>query len=508
MVRIKELIIFNQSDWSKGRFKGSEVINDNLIGRKIKTNEDVFNNSIFTDWTYEVNDVYSNLVEVQKNKPFISSKVFKESRNIVKDEKLGYDSIYKASTKFKDEFNQDQFTEYLEINFNWNVQKTDKLDRLDLSINPNEENIIIRFNNRAEIQLIQGQNITFVKDSSSDSVGNIANIIDNNLNNWDINFKVKNNQLYIKFHNSGYKSIDYVFDLDSSGINELRIEQIAENERGSRFIESSFSINNMYANGYDSGVVYKSNIIDSQSKDTYWDSLVINYTVGVNIDSNLEDEITLYLYVNNDKTKLLQNINAKNYSKKITLSNKTGNYIENKDISIKEEEEEDIMGKYIYIEIEMSKRFELQNSIDYIRLEHLFPEDIEETLAYEDIEQKSVTKRIGNSGGIIDLEAENFSARLFIAEGIIFNPIDITLTRLSGKDDRLPDDFIGVKIEPKGYRLSKPALLEISYDGYQFNQYQSEKYLSISKIEDEVAKEMDTQLFKNKKVAVTYINEL
>ena len=483
---------------------GSKIKDSNLTQRKIRANNNTFKNPLFTEFSNGKNEIYNDVVNLNLNADFIYSETEKRKNTNIKDQNHGFDTLYTSKTTFENNLGKDKGVRFLEFNFDWHVQKMDELDRLEVAINPEDANIILELNSEASIRIKKENEIKVIKESSKNSIGNIANIIDNNLNSFNAQFFLHKNKLKIKIYKSGYESIWYSFDFSDFSIKELEVRRICENRTGNRTINSKFTMHDLFLGGYDEGYIYKSEIIDSGFKGSSFEGLTLSSVFGKELlypeTKTIKDNINIKLYSSDRKSKLLEKIDNEKADKEISLEKSFGKYTEDLEIN-------DIKGRFILLEISLGEAKEVRNNIEYIRLKYLAPEDIKEPLKYKDIEEKSISKKIDSNGGVINLKDESFSVRLFIPPDALSQETEIVLTRLSGKDPLLPEDFIGVELKPLGLRFGEPALLEIDYDGYKFDEFQSEEYLNLCYLSDELER-LKTRVFTDRKVATAYIEEI
>jgi len=518
---MKEKSIFTQQDWNQGNMIGSEVLDNNLINRKIKTNEANFSEPSYCLWDIEKNDKYeNNLVEVKNENENIYIKCQKESnekiktiRNTVFQKVIETDTRF-YNSKFKDGF---QKTKYLEIDFSWKSIYSDNINRMEIHLNKEEENFKIQLTNDSKIQIINKNKLKKIDKSSEDSIGDLNNFIDNNLSHCTLKFIVINKKIYVQFEGSGYKSIWYEFKFKSNKIEDISLIQTTENKDGNNIIDTEFEIHNVYVKGYDNSDNYISKIIDSTAEDTVWKNIDINSTMPYNklipekvkemsSSSPIANYMNFYLFSSNKKDKLKKKMQENEYDKKIKVSYNDGNFVESKEIS----KDDKVKGRYLQVKVDLSGNRYYQNNIDYIKIKYLLDDEVKPPKTYEEVDEKSTEKTIGESGGIVKLKSDNFSAKLYIPPGALTDDTDIKITRLSGEDDRLPDDFIGFEFGPSGINFLKTALLEVDYEGFRFGTYQNEDDLSICYLREpetiQNLEELDTELFKDKKIAVSYIN--
>jgi hypothetical protein len=514
VITIKETAIFSENDWNRGVFSGLATKDAKIYNRKKEINDREFINPIYNSWQTTIEDKYTDLVDVI-DYPFPSIKIDKSSNQSLESsnslEKIG-ESI---TSLYQDE---DLTTKIgvtdLDIDFTWDVYDTIYKDKAELVLNHDSDDAVkIVFNSDSEIKLIKGDTVKEIVDSSDDSIGDIQSYISNYMDNWIIKVRLINGTLAIKLDASGYESIWYKFSFTDTEIENLKLVQYSEN-KNNRVINAKFAINNIYADGFGLGE-YTSQVIDSLENNTVWNDLTIDGTFPKNklVDDDLITElgltedtnnVKLKLYVDNERETALTKASNDNCDKEINVTTSEGQIIQSKTISTKGET---VTGRYLVVKAYFANTSFYQNEINYLRFRYDYADVVEDT-SYNEVDEANVAKTIDSTGGVIDLSVDNFSARLFVTNGALEEPTEITITRLAGDDERVVDDFIGFEFQPSGLIFNKPCLLEIDYDGYEFGDYQDEEGLTITYLNESngYLEGLETELFEDSTTAVSYIN--
>ena len=544
MLTIKEIPIYSQHDWEEGTLEGSNVININnetangaLVNKRKEVNNDTFQTPIYTNFTGSIESKYQDLVN---NDPFKTGgnnnsninkfKVDKSSSDIVEsieysqDEssslsqsKMYWDKVYQSSTKF---YTDDSYSSTTSVNFtrlklNWNAYGASYEDKVKLTFNPNGNTpTSIIFNNQSEIKIKHKDNLELVDDAGSQSsIGSFGNFVNNQLNNLYLDAIIYDSKIWFKFSCLGYESIWYSYDTNDNRINGIDIIQEAKNPEGTnRVINTNFTILNIFVDSFAKDTIYKSKVIDGMEEDCYWDSISLSgqFPKEKLIEDSLKNLIStsinkgnqakIKVYTSNED---LNDLTSNSPDKVITFSSKVGQLDETYLIS----DSTNTTGRYIQLEIVLSDNGFFKNQIDYIKLNYEYPEDID-TTNFDEVEAVGpASKSIDSNGGVVDLGATNFNAKLYFPDGALSSDTTIEVTRMSGNDPDTLEGFIGFEFGPSGTTFNKSVLLEIDYEGFGFGPYQNEEGLRIAYLNnDGKLEELETEVFPDSKKAIAYID--
>ncbi|MFW6009037.1 MAG: hypothetical protein ACOCP8_07230 [archaeon] len=496
-----EKIIYSKHDWEEGSFIGSKVVEESIINNFKELNNNNFNNPIFTNWQVDNknNDV---------SKIFFSNSNSQLIFNVDKDSNIDYiedETFGEISTDFYQD-GISVLTDTLLINFDYKSYETNYEEKTVITIfgESNSYQDII-FTNKGSLKLhtYNEESNTYdeIINTHVDSIGDINNFINNSIKNAYLEVYITENNenftINTRLKGSGYISEWYSFDFGGL-IKGLKINQKA-NKNTNTIVKKDLYINKILIDGYEDGVSYISKIIDSLEDDTEWDNIELtgNFPLKTLYNSEIDNYFTLKIYASND----INNLNDTN-ERELLINPDNINYTLNNNLIL---DDEKLTGRYLQIELKICNSKYYQNEINYIKLNYTPPSLMTDVI--KQVESGVVSKNIDSSGGIIELDDNNFSFKVYFPENLITEEIEFTIERIAESENLFAEGMIGFKITPH-INLSKPALLEVDYTGYQFGTYMSEKGLLLGLINiNENPEQLNTfKDYKNKK-ALAYISK-
>lgn len=484
----KELIIFNSYQWDEGIFFNSYLNNDYLYNKE-KTD---FN--IQTD----VINIQSEFANATVNDSGFVAHIEKETNDSISSE-----SFLDMNTKFYNEDNIEIESKYLKFSFDWEAIQTPDKDYAEMTINISDNSYLkITLYNRKEIKIegYDNTSLTVINKLESDieSLGDINNLISNNINNLDVEVVTYEDNadgyVDIRFSGSGYKSKWITFNTATT---YTSIRNIDFNfPVVSDYSNKKLSVSDIQIEGYSTGVIYESKIYDSKEKG----SLLKSLSVHAGIDNKIEQLFTDA----NLRVKVLTSDNED----LSTFTETEYNFIYNTDDYTATELIDNMSGRYFKVIIS-SMSLATKIFVNYIKLDYQLQSSIMEKVY--NLEEKTVTQYIPSHGGVIDFKDSMFNIKFYIPPDALTAETNISITRLSEDDDRIAHGSIGFKFEPSGLQFNKPCLMEIDYAGLKLNNYQNEKGIELIYIKNENPSiedydNVDSLKDTNNKKIIGYIN--
>jgi hypothetical protein len=504
---MREYIIYNKTDWNKGVFNGGIPTNrDTLVNGFKELDDSSFTFPKFSDYKNKINSDYAKVV-TSKDENKIKLSVEKGTKDGVFDKEY----FCKSFTKIFTEGKLEESSKVFRIHFNWSAYKTQLEETGSIvfksEIGPKTEVILT---NRSKIMIKNfntagKEDYVEVNKTGSNSIGNFASYINNDLRDFYLDYQIHNNKAHIKFSSNGYESEWYSFDFDGKEINELEFLLNANKDTNS-IVNKELEIKNINIDGYQNELSYSSKVFDSKETNSEWKTLNskgsfnTNYLLGYEADVNL---IKIELYSSND----IEELNKKQGLKKEILISRS-DYSKDSFEIIEELQDSvsELKGRFLKAYIYLSSSSLIQNEIEYLRFEYIPGNEIDESKPQQ-VDEITVSKVIGSSGGIIDTNSDFFNTRIYIPEGSLSSDTSITIKRIASKDNVFASDMIGFDLSPKGLVFNKPVLLEVDYNKFDFNVYQSEEGLRLGFIDNNEPEEFFTIIDPTNKKALAYVDK-
>lgn len=502
---MREYVIYNKNDWTKGEFFGSYATNENNLvnGFKELNNYD-FQNPLISKFEHKTTTEYSK-IETANEENTIKLVVNKKDDDQPSDQEYYCKSFTKLFTEGLLEENSKVFT----ILFDWSSYKTqfEETGRIILKskVGPSYELIL---NNRSEIKIktFSGSSITeeLVEDSGPNSIGDISSFISNDLHNCYLDVQISDNKIYSRIRISGYESKWFYSDFFADGIDS--IEFVLDNKTGTNsFVDKTLKIKNIYIDGFHNGLSYESKVFDTYETGSVLESIGVSgfFTRNALVGFEKEENMMMFRIF---AAETIENLSDYEKHTKVDVMISVNDF-ENNNFNFTKNIE-NIKGRYIKVFAYTSLSHYYQNEINFIRLKYIPGSEIDKE-NIQTVEEVEVSKEIGPEGGIIETDTEKFNTVMYIPPGALENLTMITIKRLSSEDEIVAGDMIGFDIEPKKLEFKKPALLEVDYAGFNFNRYQSEEGFKLAYLQELYEpEEIDTVISKNLKKAIAYIYKL
>lgn len=499
-----EYLIYSKSDWEKGDIFGAYIDDsDNIVNRFQELNNDDFINPIISDWKTDsiLEDFTDTWTTKESSKCRIA--VTKDSdKDLIEEDKFG-----KISTKF---YQNDipAALDIITINFDWNAYETSQKEEAVISLNDGEDAYVeVVLSNKADVNIhtFDGTNHFYdeVIETASDSVGDISNFINNNIKDGYIDFRLAkdtngNNKVEVRFRGSGYKSKWYIHDFSANKFRELNLIQKANIDTKS-IVKKELVVDNILVDGYEDNIVYKNDIYDSKEDGTVWDKLTVDGTFPVDQLNNNDSELNFFridIYAADN----VEDFDKDENIREVVTRPTSNNFTYEDDLILSEL---NLKGRYLKFELINSVSEKYQNKINYVKFDYTVNSQLE--TVDKKVVDGEVTEYIDAAGGILELKDNNFDCKFYIPENAVTVGKNITLKRLGSDKNLFAEGMIGFKFEPH-MELEKPGLLEVDYNGYQFDTYMSEKGLLLGYLDhNNMPEQLDTfKSYKNKK-ALAYM---
>lgn len=493
----KELAIFHKSQWNKGKFKGSRVTeNDTLLNRLKELDNKDFEDPVYSNWSNGV--INSEYADIKRSGNFIRLTANKPDN----EKTLDTEELAVIETSFLKE-NLPYELDYVSINFDWHTLKTNFEEQAIIQLNDGDSfihNIIL--NNQSEVKIITTDGITkktsSILDSSANSIGSITSVIDNDMEDFFLDIRLEFDDgegiyhIYTRLRSLGYESIWYDHPFGSKKIANLKLI-LKSRPKVRSIIKNELTIKEIYVEGFADNFSYESQVFDSGENDTIWNCLTIDGVFPVySLRNSGPNSFELEVRASNNK-ETLKDMEPIRYS--VVPGRKDFTY---------EKELEELTGRYLFIKIAPSTNRNYQNQINYIKANYTLPSTLK---GYREIEvtEAIAENTIGPEGGVVHLDTDYFSAKLYIPPQALMTEETIRIRRVASKENIFASDIIGFEFSPGGLNFNVPALLEVDYANFPFGPYQSEDGLRIAYLDGEEPEELDTVINKNKKKAIAYI---
>lgn len=493
----KELAIFHKSQWNKGKFKGSRVTeNDVLLNRLKELDNKDFEDPVYSNWSNGV--INSEYADIKRSGNFIRLTANKPDN----EKTLDTEELAVIETSFLKE-NLPYELDYVSINFDWHTLKTNFEEQAIIQLNDGDSfihNIIL--NNQSEVKIITTDGMTkktsSILDSSANSIGSITSVIDNDMEDFFLDIRLEFDDgegiyhIYTRLRSLGYESIWYDHPFGSKKIANLKLI-LKSRPKVRSIIKNELTIKEIYVEGFADNFSYESQVFDSGENDTIWNCLTIDGVFPVySLRNSGPNSFELEVRASNNK-ETLKDMEPIRYS-----------VVPGRKDFIYEKELEELTGRYLFIKIAPSTNRNYQNQINYIKANYTLPSTLK---GYREIEvtEAIAENTIGPEGGVVHLDTDYFSAKLYIPPQALMTEETIRIRRVASKENIFASDIIGFEFSPGGLNFNVPALLEVDYANFPFGPYQSEDGLRIAYLDGEEPEELDTVINKNKKKAIAYI---
>lgn len=493
----KELAIFHKSQWNKGKFKGSRVTeNDTLLNRLKELDNKDFEDPVYSNWSNGV--INSEYADIKRSGNFIRLTANKPDN----EKTLDTEELAVIETSFLKE-NLPYELDYVSINFDWHTLKTNFEEQAIIQLNDGDSfihNIIL--NNQSEVKIITTDGMTkktsSILDSSANSIGSITSVIDNDMEDFFLDIRLEFDDgegiyhIYTRLRSLGYESIWYDHPFGSKKIANLKLI-LKSRPKVRSIIKNELTIKEIYVEGFADNFSYESQVFDSGENDTIWNCLTIDGVFPVySLRNSGPNSFELEVRASNNK-ETLKDMEPIRYS-----------VVPGRKDFIYEKELEELTGRYLFIKIAPSTNRNYQNQINYIKANYTLPSTLK---GYREIEvtEAIAENTIGPEGGVVHLDTDYFSAKLYIPPQALMTEETIRIRRVASKENIFASDIIGFEFSPGGLNFNVPALLEVDYANFPFGPYQSEDGLRIAYLDGEEPEELDTVINKNKKKAIAYI---
>ncbi len=493
----KELAIFHKSQWNKGKFKGSRVTeNDVLLNRLKELDNKDFEDPVYSNWSNGV--INSEYADIKRSGNFIRLTANKPDN----EKTLDTEELAVIETSFLKE-NLPYELDYVSINFDWHTLKTNFEEQAIIQLNDGDSfihNIIL--NNQSEVKIITIDGMTkktsSILDSSANSIGSITSVIDNDMEDFFLDIRLEFDDgegiyhIYTRLRSLGYESIWYDHPFGSKKIANLKLI-LKSRPKVRSIIKNELTIKEIYVEGFADNFSYESQVFDSGENDTIWNCLTIDGVFPVySLRNSGPNSFELEVRASNNK-ETLKDMEPIRYS-----------VVPGRKDFIYEKELEELTGRYLFIKIAPSTNRNYQNQINYIKANYTLPSTLK---GYKEIEvtEAIAENTIGPEGGVVHLDTDYFSAKLYIPPQALMTEETIRIRRIASEENIFASDIIGFEFSPGGLNFNVPALLEVDYANFPFGPYQSEDGLRIAYLDGEEPEELDTVINKNKKKAIAYI---
>ena len=493
----KELAIFHKSQWNKGKFKGSRVTeNDALLNRLKELDNKDFEGPVYSNWSNGV--INSEYADIKRSGNFIRLTANKPDN----EKTLDTEELAVIETSFLKE-NLPYELDYVSINFDWHTLKTNFEEQAIIQLNDGDSfihNIIL--NNQSEVKIITTDGMTkktsSILDSSANSIGSITSVIDNDMEDFFLDIRLEFDDgegiyhIYTRLRSLGYESIWYDHPFGSKKIANLKLI-LKSRPKVRSIIKNELTIKEIYVEGFADNFSYESQVFDSGENDTIWNCLTIDGVFPVySLRNSGPNSFELEVRASNNK-ETLKDMEPIRYS-----------VVPGRKDFIYEKELEELTGRYLFIKIAPSTNRNYQNQINYIKANYTLPSTLK---GYKEIEvtEAIAENTIGPEGGVVHLDTDYFSAKLYIPPQALMTEETIRIRRIASEENIFASDIIGFEFSPGGLNFNVPALLEVDYANFPFGPYQSEDGLRIAYLDGEEPEELDTVINKNKKKAIAYI---
>lgn len=493
----KELAIFHKSQWNKGKFKGSRVTeNDALLNRLKELDNKDFEDPVYSNWSNGV--INSEYADIKRSGNFIRLTANKPDN----EKTLDTEELAVIETSFLKE-NLPYELDYVSINFDWHTLKTNFEEQAIIQLNDGDSfihNIIL--NNQSEVKIITTDGMTkktsSILDSSANSIGSITSVIDNDMEDFFLDIRLEFDDgegiyhIYTRLRNLGYESIWYDHPFGSKKIANLKLI-LKSRPKVRSIIKNELTIKEIYVEGFADNFSYESQVFDSGENDTIWNCLTIDGVFPVySLRNSGPNSFELEVRASNNK-ETLKDMEPIRYS-----------VVPGRKDFIYEKELEELTGRYLFIKIAPSTNRNYQNQINYVKANYTLPSTLK---GYREIEvtEAIAENTIGPEGGVVHLDTDYFSAKLYIPPQALMTEETIRIRRIASEENIFASDIIGFEFSPGGLNFNVPALLEVDYANFPFGPYQSEDGLRIAYLDGEEPEELDTVINKNKKKAIAYI---
>lgn len=493
----KELAIFHKSQWNKGKFKGSRVTeNDVLLNRLKELDNKDFEDPVYSNWSNGV--INSEYADIKRSGNFIRLTANKPDN----EKTLDTEELAVIETSFLKE-NLPYELDYVSINFDWHTLKTNFEEQAIIQLNDGDSfihNIIL--NNQSEVKIITTDGMTkktsSILDSSANSIGSITSVIDNDMEDFFLDIRLEFDDgegiyhIYTRLRSLGYESIWYDHPFGSKKIANLKLI-LKSRPKVRSIIKNELTIKEIYVEGFADNFSYESQVFDSGENDTIWNCLTIDGVFPVySLRNSGPNSFELEVRASNNK-ETLKDMEPIRYS-----------VVPGRKDFIYEKELEELTGRYLFIKIAPSTNRNYQNQINYIKANYTLPSTLK---GYREIEvtEAIAENTIGPEGGVVHLDTDYFSAKLYIPPQALMTEETIRIRRIASEENIFASDIIGFEFSPGGLNFNVPALLEVDYANFPFGPYQSEDGLRIAYLDGEEPEELDTVINKNKKKAIAYI---
>ena len=493
----KELAIFHKSQWNKGKFKGSRVTeNDALLNRLKELDNKDFEGPVYSNWSNGV--INSEYADIKRSGNFIRLTANKPDN----EKTLDTEELAVIETSFLKE-NLPYELDYVSINFDWHTLKTNFEEQAIIQLNDGDSfihNIIL--NNQSEVKIITTDGMTkktsSILDSSANSIGSITSVIDNDMEDFFLDIRLEFDDgegiyhIYTRLRSLGYESIWYDHPFGSKKIANLKLI-LKSRPKVRSIIKNELTIKEIYVEGFADNFSYESQVFDSGENDTIWNCLTIDGVFPIySLRNSGPNSFELEVRASNNK-ETLKDMEPIRYS-----------VVPGRKDFIYEKELEELTGRYLFIKIAPSTNRNYQNQINYIKANYTLPSTLK---GYKEIEvtEAIAENTIGPEGGVVHLDTDYFSAKLYIPPQALMTEETIQIRRVASEENIFASDIIGFEFSPGGLNFNVPALLEVDYANFPFGPYQSEDGLRIAYLDGEEPEELDTVINKNKKKAIAYI---
>jgi len=493
----KELAIFHKSQWNKGKFKGSRVTeNDALLNRLKELDNKDFEGPVYSNWSNGV--INSEYADIKRSGNFIRLTANKPDN----EKTLDTEELAVIETSFLKE-NLPYELDYVSINFDWHTLKTNFEEQAIIQLNDGDSfihNIIL--NNQSEVKIITTDGMTkktsSILDSSANSIGSITSVIDNDMEDFFLDIRLEFDDgegiyhIYTRLRSLGYESIWYDHPFGSKKIANLKLI-LKSRPKVRSIIKNELTIKEIYVEGFADNFSYESQVFDSGENDTIWNCLTIDGVFPIySLRNSGPNSFELEVRASNNK-ETLKDMEPIRYS-----------VVPGRKDFIYEKELEELTGRYLFIKIAPSTNRNYQNQINYIKANYTLPSTLK---GYKEIEvtEAIAENTIGPEGGVVHLDTDYFSAKLYIPPQALMTEETIRIRRIASEENIFASDIIGFEFSPGGLNFNVPALLEVDYANFPFGPYQSEDGLRIAYLDGEEPEELDTVINKNKKKAIAYI---
>lgn len=497
---MRDFLIYNEADFKKGKMIGSEIVDENLQNKFKVLNSSNFNDPVFTNWQDEIlNEKFVEDITYSNEDDYVNLAISND--NIT--DKIGTEKFCSVETNFFDENNVPIEVDNLSLNISWNSAEIQHEEKAIIKITGHTEETVedpyqeIHISNKAKMMIRsyhpdEGESIEYITDTAAGSIRPITNYISNYIDEGYLDFRVFNDTLHTRFRSKGSYSEWYEFHFDQD-ISKLEIIQ-PTNELNLNRVYKKLAINSILIEGYNSGVIYESDVIDAGEKNSYFNTLEV---AGIpNIDelhstSTTANVLEVHFHYGNN----IEDMNEQH----VTIPHELEGNTFSLQKSLEEIKEDRLKGRYAKIKIVNVSRY-FQNLIDHIILSYT-PQSLLDKIDKQ-VDEYVIEDVDMSKSNIVEAETENFPFRIVIPEGAN-GPESVDIIRHE-EGELFAEGMFGFEFNPIP-ELDRYILIEVDYSGYNFNPYMSEEGLLIGYLDvNEEPRQLESITFGTRNKVLAY----